>query len=219
MPGLPHSPGTQRIPAGVLLDACECRGLRVGDAMVFAKHANILVNAGHATARDVLALAEEMKSPGAGALRRRARGRGHVPRRETAARLRAAGADLRDDGGSRILAAWDARSRTASRPSVSRGLITRPLLNIILASNHLRGRMDEVFEGAGLTSAQYNVLRILNGRWPEGYPRGEIARRVMDRAPDLTRMLDRLVRTRTRPAWPLTRRRPAVDREDHAPGA
>ncbi len=62
VPGLPHSPGTQRIPAGALLDACDCRGLRVGDAAVFAKHANILVNAGHATARDVLALAEIMKS-------------------------------------------------------------------------------------------------------------------------------------------------------------
>lgn len=60
-PGLPHSPGTHRVPAGALLDACECRGLRVGDAMVFAKHANILVNAGQATARDVLALADEMK--------------------------------------------------------------------------------------------------------------------------------------------------------------
>ena len=62
VPGLPHSPGTHRVPAGALLDACECRGLRVGDAAVFAKHANILVNAGHASARDMLALAEEMKA-------------------------------------------------------------------------------------------------------------------------------------------------------------
>jgi len=61
-PGLPHSPGTQRIPAGALLDACDCRGLRVGDAMVFAKHANILVNAGRATAVDMLTLAETMKA-------------------------------------------------------------------------------------------------------------------------------------------------------------
>ena len=45
----------------MLLDACHCRGLRIGDAMVFAKHANIIVNAGHATAREVLELAEEMK--------------------------------------------------------------------------------------------------------------------------------------------------------------
>jgi UDP-N-acetylmuramate dehydrogenase len=61
-PGLPLSPGTQRIPAGALLDACDCRGLRVGDALVFGKHANILVNAGHATAAEVLTLAEVMKA-------------------------------------------------------------------------------------------------------------------------------------------------------------
>lgn len=62
VPGLPLSPGTQRIPAGVLLDACGCRGLRVGDAMVYPKHANIIVNAGRATAKDVLELAEIMKA-------------------------------------------------------------------------------------------------------------------------------------------------------------
>jgi len=61
MPGAKHSPGTRRVPAGQLLDECGCRGLRVGDAMVYAKHANILVNAGHASARDVLELAGEMK--------------------------------------------------------------------------------------------------------------------------------------------------------------
>ena len=61
MPGAKLSPGTRRVAAGQLLDECDCRNLRVGDAMVFAKHANILVNAGRATAREVLELAEEMK--------------------------------------------------------------------------------------------------------------------------------------------------------------
>lgn len=61
-PGLPLSPGTHRVPAGALLDACDCRGLRVGDAIVFAKHANILINAGNATAHDMLLLAELMKA-------------------------------------------------------------------------------------------------------------------------------------------------------------
>jgi UDP-N-acetylmuramate dehydrogenase len=56
------SPGTRRVAAGQLLDEVGCRGLRVGDAMVFEKHANIIVNAGHATARDVLELAEIMKA-------------------------------------------------------------------------------------------------------------------------------------------------------------
>jgi UDP-N-acetylmuramate dehydrogenase len=57
-----HSPGTRRVAAGQLLDEVGCRGLRVGDAMVFSKHANIIVNAGRATAKEVLELAEIMKS-------------------------------------------------------------------------------------------------------------------------------------------------------------
>jgi UDP-N-acetylmuramate dehydrogenase len=61
VPGAKLSPGTRRVAAGQLLDECDCRGLRVGDAMVYAKHANIIVNAGRASARDVLVLAEEMK--------------------------------------------------------------------------------------------------------------------------------------------------------------
>ena len=61
MPGAKLSPGTHRVAAGQLLDECDCRGLSVGDARVYEKHANIIVNAGHATAREVLELAEEMK--------------------------------------------------------------------------------------------------------------------------------------------------------------
>jgi len=62
MPGAKFSPGTRRVAAGQLLEECGCHGLRVGDAVVFVRHANIIVNAGHATAADVLALAEKMKS-------------------------------------------------------------------------------------------------------------------------------------------------------------
>jgi len=62
IPGAKLSPGTRRVPAGQLLDECGMRGTRVGDALVFPKHANIIVNAGHASARDVLELAEQMKA-------------------------------------------------------------------------------------------------------------------------------------------------------------
>lgn len=57
----PPEPGAQRVPAGKLLDECGCRGLRVGDAAVYEGHANIVVNLGRATAREVLRLAEEMQ--------------------------------------------------------------------------------------------------------------------------------------------------------------
>lgn len=50
-----------RVAAGKLLDECGCKGLRVGDAQVYEKHANIIINLGHATAKQVLTLAEEMQ--------------------------------------------------------------------------------------------------------------------------------------------------------------
>ena len=58
----PERPGEHRVPAGKILDQLDCRGLRVGDALVFPKHANIIVNAGRASAREVLTLAEVMRT-------------------------------------------------------------------------------------------------------------------------------------------------------------
>ena len=51
----------RNIAAGLLLDRVEARGMAVGDAAVFEKHANIIVNKGAATARDVLELSHRMK--------------------------------------------------------------------------------------------------------------------------------------------------------------
>lgn len=47
---------------------------------------------------------------------------------------------------------------------------------------------------AGLTPNQYNVLRILRGVHPEALTCGEIADRMMSRDPDVTRLIDRLVK-------------------------
>lgn len=66
-------------------------------------------------------------------------------------------------------------------------------LGVMLAANEMRDYLDRAFEGLDLTGAQYNVLRILNGAHPQGYARFEISRRMIDRAPDMTRMLDRLI--------------------------
>ena len=67
-------------------------------------------------------------------------------------------------------------------------------LNLMVASAHLRERAQRLFETQTITPAQYNVLRILRGAHPEGFPRCEVARRMIERAPDLTRMIDRLER-------------------------
>jgi UDP-N-acetylmuramate dehydrogenase len=44
------------VGAGRLIDQCGLKGYRVGDAQISHIHANIMVNLGHATARDVRTL-------------------------------------------------------------------------------------------------------------------------------------------------------------------
>lgn len=68
------------------------------------------------------------------------------------------------------------------------------VLAVLLASARLREQVEETVSEAGITSQQYNVLRILRGAQPEGLPRCDIARRTIERAPDLTRLVDRLAK-------------------------
>ncbi|MBN3033889.1 MAG: UDP-N-acetylmuramate dehydrogenase [Candidatus Saganbacteria bacterium] len=48
--------------AGRLLEEAGCKGVRVGDAQVSAKHANFIVNLGEARARDVIKLMTRMQN-------------------------------------------------------------------------------------------------------------------------------------------------------------
>ena len=68
------------------------------------------------------------------------------------------------------------------------------VLNIIVCSNHIKIRIEAVCLKMGITHAQFNVLRILNGKYPEGYPRGDIINRMVEPAPDVTRLIDRLIK-------------------------
>lgn len=67
-------------------------------------------------------------------------------------------------------------------------------LNIFVTANFLRMKNDELLSKYDLTSPQYNVLRILKGKYPDGYARCEIITRMMDQAPDVTRLIDRLIK-------------------------
>jgi DNA-binding MarR family transcriptional regulator len=66
------------------------------------------------------------------------------------------------------------------------------ILSLAVAAGYVNDAVDEVCEKHGLTRPQYNVLRILRGVHPEGHPRCEIAQRMVERAPDVTRLVDRL---------------------------
>ena len=66
------------------------------------------------------------------------------------------------------------------------------ILNLTVATDAVRGQMDRLFATYEITSGQYNVLRILRGAGCDGHPRCEIAARMVERAPDITRLVDRL---------------------------
>ena len=65
-------------------------------------------------------------------------------------------------------------------------------LNLKVASSMLSNRMDKLISVYGITVSQYNVLRILKGVYPDGHPRCDIAVRIIEIAPDITRLIDRL---------------------------
>jgi DNA-binding MarR family transcriptional regulator len=65
-------------------------------------------------------------------------------------------------------------------------------LNLWRTYDRLRILEDELFEKYGLTAQQYNALRLLRGHNPERLPTLAIAQRLVSRAPDITRLIDRL---------------------------
>ena len=67
-------------------------------------------------------------------------------------------------------------------------------LNILVTAYFLRSKHEEVMSKYGLTMPQYNVLRILKGIYPDGHPRCEIITRMIEPAPDVTRIIDRLLK-------------------------
>jgi DNA-binding MarR family transcriptional regulator len=65
-------------------------------------------------------------------------------------------------------------------------------LNLWRTYDRLRMLEDELFGAHGLTAQKYNALRLLRGSHPERLPTLAVAARLVSRAPDITRMVDRL---------------------------
>jgi DNA-binding MarR family transcriptional regulator len=78
---------------------------------------------------------------------------------------------------------------------------------ILKLADSLSQEAEQLFKGAGLTSAQYNVLRILRGAEPEGLLCRGISERMISRDPDITRLLDRMENHKL-----ITRERQTEDR-------
>ena len=65
-------------------------------------------------------------------------------------------------------------------------------LNLWRTYDRLRALEDELFAGYDLTAQQYNVLRLLKAARPDSVPTLALGERLVSRAPDVTRMIDRL---------------------------
>lgn len=101
---------------------------------------------------------------------------------------------------------------TPPKPRAARtALAGEALVALMVASGSLVRDLDAACQQHGITHDQYNVLRILRGVYPQGHPRGEISARLINRAPDVTRMLDRLVqRGYVRREWDASNRRLSI---------
>jgi DNA-binding MarR family transcriptional regulator len=80
-------------------------------------------------------------------------------------------------------------------------------LNLWRTYDRLRGFEDDLFAGFDLTPQQYNALRLLRAAHADSLPTLTLAQRLVSRAPDITRMLDKLVQRRL-----VARERPQENR-------
>jgi DNA-binding MarR family transcriptional regulator len=65
-------------------------------------------------------------------------------------------------------------------------------LNLWRTYDRLRALEDDLFARYDLTPQQYNALRLLRSARPEAVPTLDLASRLVSRAPDITRLLDKL---------------------------
>jgi DNA-binding MarR family transcriptional regulator len=65
-------------------------------------------------------------------------------------------------------------------------------LNLWRTYDRLRALEDALFAEHDLTAQQYNALRLLKAARPAAVPTLQLAGRLVSRAPDITRLLDKL---------------------------
>lgn len=79
------------------------------------------------------------------------------------------------------------------KTSPSRAIAARDAyLELMRVHEALRKGSDALFKAQGLTQAQFNVLRILRGAPEEGLSTAEVGARLVNRLPDVTRLVDRM---------------------------
>src|ERR1700754_2674908 len=75
-----------------------------------------------------------------------------------------------------------------------RDVYQKVAVNLLFTSNWLISRQHEFFKPFGITTQQFNILRILRGQHPNQISGVEIKGRMLDRNSDISRLLDRLLK-------------------------
>jgi DNA-binding MarR family transcriptional regulator len=100
------------------------------------------------------------------------------------------------------------KAQGGPEPHAATGMLEeQAFLAVVKTAEALQGRVAEMLKGHGLSSTQYNALRILRGAGPIGLTCSEIGERMLNRDPDITRLLNRLEQRSL-----ITRRRERTDR-------
>ncbi len=74
----------------------------------------------------------------------------------------------------------------------SYSLEQQAFIAVLRTAGWMEWRVAEMLKPHGLSPTQYNALRILRGAGSEGLPCREISERMINRDPDITRLLVRL---------------------------
>ena len=71
--------------------------------------------------------------------------------------------------------------------------VHKATLNILYTSYWMRDNVSSTMKEIGITSEQFNILRILKGKHPEAMCVKDIASRMIEKSSNVPRILDRLV--------------------------
>lgn len=70
---------------------------------------------------------------------------------------------------------------------------SKVIVNLMFTSNWLNEQENKLFKPFGLTTAQYNVLRILRGQYPKPATINLLIDRMLDRMSNASRIVDKLM--------------------------
>lgn len=86
------------------------------------------------------------------------------------------------------------KSISAAQPTSFDSLEQEAFLNLWRTYDRLRAFEDDLFGRFSLSAQQYNALRLLRSAYPDSIPTLALGARLISRAPDMTRLLDKLER-------------------------